>query len=370
MTACKQCLIDSTMTPVFTLDENGICNYCNYYYASVKALGPAESRRQKLEEILKEIKLKGKNREYDCLLGVSGGVDSSYLAYLCHKYELRPLVVHFDNGWNSELAVKNIETILKKLNYSLYTYVINWNEFKDIQVAYLKAGVIDMEAITDHAIYATILKIARKKKIDYVLSGFNLATEAIMPKGWTWKKEDWRNIKDIHRTYGKGPIKSFPHLTFTQKLFYNFVHQLKPIPLLNYIDYNKDEAKSVLIDQLGWVDYGGKHFESVFTRFYQSYILPVKFNVDKRVAHLSSLIVSGQISREQALEELKKPILTEAQFEEDKIFVLKKLDIPESTFNDMMRQKPVAHTNFKTEDDYWDVYFGLIKKLKKLLPKK
>lgn len=364
---CSNCILDDAGSTNITFDANGVCNYCNSYKSTYTAAYIANTfSPEKLNEKLAAMKAYGKGKKYDCLLGVSGGVDSSYLALLCKQYDLRPLIIHFDNGWNSELAVKNIQSILDKLGYDYTTYIVNWDEFKAMQRAYFKAGVIDIEALTDHAILATMLKLAKENDIKYVLSGFNYATEAIMPKGWTWKKEDWTNIEDICLKNGVKTIKSFPRVTFFKKLYYNFVLKLEVVQLLNYINYNKDASKQRLINELDWKDYGGKHYESVFTRFYQAYILPTKFGVDKRKAHLSNLIVSGQINKQQALSEIQKPICDPQLLADDKDYVLKKLDFTESEFNALMKAKPVPHDQYKTESVYWDRYFKLIKFIKKI----
>lgn len=364
---CNNCILDDAGSTTIAFDENGVCNYCNEYKIKYNPDSLAlQFSDEKLRQVLIQIRNAGKNKKYDCLLGVSGGVDSSYLAYLCMLYNLRPLIVHLDNGWNSELSVINIQNLLSKLGFDYKTYIINWDEFKNMQRAYLKAGVVDIEALTDHAILATMLKMARQYDIKYILSGFNFVTEAVMPKGWTWKKEDWVNIKDICVKNGFSKFYTYPHLPFWKKMYYNFVLRSEVVQLLNYVRYDKAEAKNLLMEKFDWKDYGGKHFESVFTRFYQSYILPEKFEIDKRKAHLSNLILSGQITRSEALEEIVKPICEEAQLEEDKIYVLKKLGFSQNEFNTIMHFKPVPHSNYRTESNYWNNYFKFIKILKKV----
>lgn len=367
---CAKTVMDNIADPNITFDEKGICNYYyEYFEKEKKHVKKGEEGKAFFNKKISAIKADGKDKPYDCILGLSGGVDSSYLAYLAKKEELRPLIVHFDNGWNSELAVKNIENIVSILGFDLYTYVINWEEFRDLQIAYLKASVIDIEAITDHAIRATLFKLAAKHKINYFLSGFNIVTEAILPKAWVFNKSDAINIKDIHKKFGTIPLKTFPFLTAFDKRYYSMALKIEAVPLLNYIDYNKDNVKETLIKELNWKDYGGKHYESVWTRFYQGYILPEKFKVDKRKAHLSTLICSGQITREQALEELKQPIYDAEQLIIDKEFVLKKLDLDETTFNQLMQLPPCPHTYFETEAySYFDKY-PIFKPLKKLYNK-
>jgi N-acetyl sugar amidotransferase len=363
-TECSQCLLNVHDDEDITFGPDGRCNYCKYYDEVTSALGSREEREKWLESKLIEVRTHGKSRKYDCILGISGGVDSSYVAYLAHVHGLKPLVVHFDNGWNSELAVKNIHSICQRLGFPLETYVINWEEFRELQLAYLRAGVIDIEVLTDHAILATMYKIANKHHIRYVLSGFNYATEAIMPKDWVYDKSDFMNIRDINRKFGKKKIKSYPHITFLRKFWYSMFLRMETVEILNYVDYNKFEAKRLLLDKIGWSDYGGKHYESVFTKFYQAYILPVKFKVDKRRAHLSNLICSGQIDRSQAMEELKQPLYDERSLESEKVYILKKLNLTEQEFSDIMAAPPRRHTDFRTQQRLWQAYFKTIKFLR------
>jgi len=360
---CKRCVLTSNDSSLFKLGENGICNFCTSFELRWKERGGKEKRDAELKELLSDIK--NEKGKYNCLVGLSGGVDSSYLAFWAKENNLKPLVVHLDNGWNSELAVQNIHTICEKLGYDLKTIVINWNEFKNLQLAYLKAGVVDIEVLTDHAIYATVAKLAKQNGIKFILSGHNLATEAIMPKDWVYRKTDWTNIKDIVTQYGDiSTIKTFPYVSFTSNLKNHYFNKLITCYPLNLMDYNKDEVKKLLIEKLGWIDYGGKHYESIFTRFYQAYILPKKFGIDKRKAHLSTLINSGQIIKEQALEELKQDLYNPKDLELDKAYVLKKLDLFEKEFDKMMNGKIRRHEEFKTDAQKWENYFSLVKKLK------
>jgi len=355
---CSKTVMDNIADPNITFDKNGVCNYYyEYFELEKKHIKKGKEGLDFFNQKIEEIKAAGKGKEYDCIVGLSGGVDSSYLAYLAKQHNLRPLIVHFDNGWNSELAVKNIERIVTKLDYDLHTYVINWEEFKDIQLAYLKASVIDIEAITDHAIVATLYKIAAKHKIHYSLNGYNIVTEAILPNAWVFDKQDAVNIKAIHKKYGSVKLKTFPFFEAWKKRYYNIALKIESVPILNYIDYNKDAVKNTLITELDWKDYGGKHYESIWTRFYQGYILPEKFKVDKRKAHLSTLICSGQITKEEALEELKKPISDQKQLASDKDFVLKKLGLSEQEFDNLMKLPIHQHTDFETElKSYFDKY--------------
>ena len=368
---CKRCIMDSINDPDIVINDHGVCNHCITFDFEFNKLPKGINKEKELESIIKKIKLNGIGRKYDCLLGVSGGVDSSYLAYLCSIYGLKPLIIHFDNGWNSELSVLNIQNLLDKLGFDFETLVINWNEFKDLQLSYFKAGVVDLEFPTDHAILASMFKIAKKHKIKFVLSGHNVVTEGTyLPKSWVHSKLDYLNLKDIHKQYGSIKLKTYPYLSFIKRIYNYYNSQFEYIQLLNFVDYNKFEVKKKLISELSWKDYGGKHFESIFTRFYQGYILPNKFNIDKRVFHYSCLVQSEQITREQAIKLLQEPIYDINQLESDKKYVLKKLNFNEATFEDYMRAPIRKHNEFKSEQRYWNIYFFVIKQIKKVLFKK
>ncbi len=368
---CKRCIMDSINDPDIIINDDGVCNHCTTFDFEFNKLPKGINKEKELESIIKKIKLKGVGRKYDCLLGVSGGVDSSYLAYLCSIYGLRPLIIHFDNGWNSELSVLNIQNLLDKLGFDFETLVINWDEFKDLQLSYFKAGVVDLEFPTDHAILASMFKIAKKHKIKFVLSGHNVVTEGTyLPKSWVHSKLDYLNLKDIHKQYGSIKLKTYPYLSFIKRLYNCYNSQFEYIQLLNLVEYNKFEVKKKLISELSWKDYGGKHFESIFTRFYQGYILPNKFNIDKRVFHYSCLVQSEQITREHAIKLLQEPIYDKNLLESDKKYVLKKLNFNEATFEEYMRAPIRKHNEFKSEQRYWNFYFFVIKQIKKVLFKK
>lgn len=364
---CIKTVMDNIADPNITFDEHGVSNYYyEYFEKEKKHVKKGAEGIDFYNKKIAQIKKDGQHKKYDCIVGLSGGVDSSYLAYLAKKEGLRPLIVHFDNGWNSELAVKNIENIVSILGFDLFTYVINWEEFRDLQLAYLKASVIDIEAITDHAIVATLYKLAAKHNINYFISGYNIVTEAILPNAWVFSKQDSENIKDIHQKFGTIPLKTFPFLTMAKKRYYSIASKVESVTLLNYIDYNKDKVKELLKKELNWKDYGGKHYESVWTRFYQGYILPEKFKVDKRKAHLSTLICSGQVSREQALAELQRPIYDAEQLSIDMDFVLKKLGLSANEFEQIMKIPPRPHADFKIESNSYFEKYPIFKPLKGL----
>ncbi len=347
---CSISVMDNISDPDIVFDEKGISNY--YYEFKKEYTNNVFTGKvgvNKFAEIVSKIKEEGKNKPYDCIMGLSGGVDSTYVAYLANQHGLRPLAVHFDNGWNSELAVKNIENIVQKLGIDLHTFVINWEEFKDLQLAYLKASVIDIEAITDHAIFATLYRLAGEKGIKYILSGTNVQTENTLPKSWIHPKSDHINIKAIHKLFGTVPLKTFPFMDAKVKRYYQQIKGVTSVSILNYQVYNKAEVKELIQKELNWRDYGGKHYESIWTRFYQGYILPKKFNVDKRKAHLSDLIFSGQMTKAEALKELEHPIYPQEQFNVDFEFVLKKLGLSEGEFDNMMKIPPRNHYDFDYE---------------------
>jgi N-acetyl sugar amidotransferase len=299
-----------------------------------------------LAALVAEIKAAGRDCDYDCVVGASGGVDSTYVAYLTKDLGLRALVVHCDNGWNSELAVKNIENIVKKLDFDLFTYVINWDEFKDLQMSYLKASVVDIEALTDHAITASLFQVAARHRIKYILSGENMVTEGVLPARWVHNKNDLINIKAIHRRFGQLRLKTFPTLGFTKKLYYQKVRRIRSVPILNYVEFVKEDAKKIITEELGWRDYGGKHHESIFTRFYQSYILPVKFGIDKRKSHLSTLICSGQMTRAEALKRIQDDPIDADTLYSDKEYIIKKFGLTAASFDELMSLPVKQHTEY------------------------
>ena len=344
---CSRCILDTSDDPDIVFDERGVCNHClTYDRVARERLSWGEQRTSRLESLLEEVKASGRNHDYDCVVGASGGVDSTYVAYLAKNFGLRALVVHCDNGWNSELAVKNIENIVKRLEYDLFTYVINWEEFKDLQLSYLKASVVDIEALTDHAIVASLFQVAARRRIKYILSGENMVTEGVLPAHWVHNKNDLMNIKAIHRRFGRLPLKTFPTLGLARKLYYQKARGIRYVPFLNYVDFVKEDAKKIIAEELGWRDYGGKHYESIFTRFYQSYILPVKFGIDKRKSHLSTLVCSGQMTREEALEHIKEEPIDADRLFADKEYIVKKFGLTADSFDALMSLPVKDHTEY------------------------
>jgi N-acetyl sugar amidotransferase len=337
---CNQCIMDTT-DPEIIFDNQGVCNHCHRYEEELpKRVFQGQVANEKLDEIINKIKQSGKGKEYDCIIGVSGGVDSTYVAYLTKELGLRALAIHFDNGWNSELAVSNIEKVLDKLDIDLYTYVIDWEEFKDLQLSFLKASTPDGEIPTDHAINALLFREASKRGIKYIINGMNFATESMAVRMWAYGHSDWKYIKGVHKMFGTSSLKKYPHYSFLNLFYWTFLKRIKVVSILNYLEYDKEVVMELIQDKLSWVYYGGKHYESVYTRFFQGYILPTKFKIDKRVGHLSDLIRSGQLSREKALEELSLEGYNAEMRNIDRDFVMKKLDFDNESFEKIMNEKP------------------------------
>ena len=354
---CSVCVLDTRDDPDMRFDSQGRCHYYHDYIAAEKQyVHSGEAGRRELERLADDIKAAGRGRPYDSIMGLSGGVDSTYVACIAKELGLRPLAVHFDNGWNSELAVQNIENIVSRLGFDLETFVMNWEEFRDLQRAYLKASVVDIEIVTDHAIFATLYRIAARHGIRAILSGTNVVTEHVLPPHWIYKKTDHVNIRAIHEEFGTVPLKTYPFMDLKVKKYYQLLRGIRSHSILNYVDYDKARVKQRITQELGWRDYGGKHYESIFTRFYQGYILPTKFGIDKRKAHLSNLIFAGQITKQQALAELAEPIYPADTLASDHEFVLKKLELTEAEFAELMSRPPRPHTDFAAEQSVYDAY--------------
>jgi len=333
--------------PDIKFNNEGICNHCLRYESlvSTRVFDGIEGENE-LNSLIDKIKKEGKNKDYDCLIGVSGGVDSTYVAYLLKKKGLRPLAVHFDNGWNSELAVSNIEKTLSKLDIDLYTYVIDWPMFKDLQLSFLKASTPDGEIPTDHAIDSFLWNEASKRGIKYIVSGMNFKSEAMSVPSWAYGHSDWRYIKSIQKKFGSKKLKNYPHYTFFDLFKFNVLKGIRIVSVLNYIDYNKEEVMKFLQDELGWVYYGGKHYESIYTRFYQSYILPKKFNIDKRRGHMSDLINSKQLTRESALSQIEKETYQKDLMTRDLSYVKKKLGFSDEEFTELMNSPIKSYKDY------------------------
>ncbi|MDA9945242.1 N-acetyl sugar amidotransferase [Schleiferiaceae bacterium] len=359
---CSLTIMDTTGNPEIKFDENGICNYVRDYQRLLAVRVPDEARRSaKLQRMVEDIKNSGAGKEYDCVIGVSGGVDSTYLAYLVKTLGLRPLAVHLDNGWNSELAVSNIEKTLKAIDIDLHTHVLNWEEFKDLQLSFLKASVPDGEIPTDHAITAILYKMAAKFKIKYIISGTNVKTEGIMPAIWSDGHLDWKYIKGIQSKFGTHRLKSYPHLSLFSYFNFILIKGIKKVSILDYVEYDKPKVLKFLESELGWRNYGGKHYESIYTRFFQGYVLVKKFNIDKRRGHLSTLICSGMMTKSEALDEIKSdPYPSKQMLQEDIDFVMKKLNLTEEEFKDILNLENKFYGDYKNSkwilERLWSAY--------------
>jgi len=359
---CSRCVMDTTAVEI-TFDDKGECNFCHQYdNVATKDLHIDKGGEERLNSLIEKIKKDGKNKKYDVLIGLSGGVDSSYVAYLVKNiYGLRALAIHLDNGWNSELAVANVEHIVKKLDIDLSTFVLDWKEFKDIQTSFLKASVSNIEIPTDHAIWALLIKTAAKHKIPYIIAGNNVVTESIMPESWLYGSKDSKFIKAIHQQFGKVKLKTYPSLSTFDYVDYLLIRGIRWVPILNYINFVKSDAKQLLINELGWRDYGGKHYESIFTRFFHSYYLPVKFGYDLRKSYLSALVCSGQMSREDALDELKLAPIDSGLLKQDRDYVVKKLGLSENEFEQILNNKNMNFDDYPNNDKLWRNFSWLIK---------
>ena len=347
---CTRCVMD-TSDPNIAFDERGVCSHCRTADRVLPTVRWTEGASEAaLAETVSRIKRAGSGQEYDCVVGLSGGVDSSYVAYLAHANGLRPLAVHFDNGWNSELAVENIQRVVEGCGFDLHTYVIDWREFRDLQRAFLRASVLDIELLTDNAIVAATVQLAREHRIKYLLSGWNLATEHGLPAAWAWHKFDWTNIKAIHAAYGSVPLKTFPHISTLEWRWMRMTGRgVETVSLLNLVNYRRDEAAATLAREFGWREYGGKHHESAFTKFYQAAILPQKFGIDKRRVHLSDRIRNGELTRGEALETLARPIYEPDELRVESEYVRKKLGFEQAEWEAIMAAPPRSHREFASD---------------------
>lgn len=340
--------------PGIIFDDSGICNYCKVHDKTEKQYPLDNIGRQKFHQVISNIKRKGKNKKYDCVIGISGGVDSTYLLYITKKLGLRPRVVHLDNGWNSDTAINNIKNIVAKYNIDLKIVMCDMEEFKDLQLSFLKASVPDMEIPTDHAITSILYQVASQEGIPYIIAGHNYRTEGKVPVLWSYG--DSRYIKSVYKIFGKNKkLRKFQNMSPFKFLYYSFIKRIKSVRLLYYFDYQRDKIKKIIEKEFAWQDYGGKHHESIYTRFTQSYILPEKFGIDKRKIHFSALIRSNQMTREEALKKIKESPISEKQAKEDKEYIIDKLGITHKEFERIMSLLPKTFLDYQT-------YYSIIKR--------
>lgn len=349
--------MDTTDSKI-TFDESGVCDHCNTFYRKILPnWDTGERGKQALGELVADIKREGRGKDFDCIIGVSGGIDSSYLTYAAKAmFDLRPLVFHVDAGWNSQIAVNNIEKLVDKLGLDLYTEVIDWEEMRDLQLAFFKSGVPHIDTPQDHAFFATMYKFAEQHHVRYILTGSNLSTECVRnPVEWMYYQSDSIQLRDIHRRFGARPLVNFPTTSILwHKLYLPYVKRIRVVTPLNYIPYVKAEAMQLLQDRFGWQPYPQKHFESRFTRFYESYWLPKKFGYDTRRVQYSSLILTKQMTREEALEKLSQPAYDESTIAQEFEYVATKLGITVQELQGYMDAPNKSYRDYRSQEQvYW-----------------
>ena len=340
-----------TTDPLIFFDENDYCNHCTEFLNKrARHQFQEEENNEALDRIIEEIKRSGKGREYDCISGISGGIDSCYMAYIAKKKGLRVLAVHLDTGWNSEEAVLNIKNITRKLDIDYESYVLDWEEFKDLQLAFLKASVPEADTPTDIAIPAAIHHYAAKYGVKYILAGGNLSTEGILPATWHYNAKDMKYFNYIQKTFGRRKLKNFPTFGFKKEMYYKLVKGINMVYLLNYVNYVKEDVMELLKEKLDWKFYGGKHYENIYTGFIQSYYLYEKFGIDYRRATLSSQICLGNVNRDAALEQLKSKPYELAKVEREKQYISKKLQISEDEFERILSLPPKWYWDYPNDE--------------------
>ena len=350
---CTNCVMDST-DPKNTFDKNGLCRHCRNFINNIQPNWITGNRGWKTLQIFVErIKKEGMGKDFDCILGMSGGIDSSYLAYIAKtKLGLRPLVFHVDAGWNSQTAVNNIEKIVDKLGLDLFTEVVDWEEMRDLQLAFFKAGVAHLDTPQDHAFFAAMYNFASKYKIKYILNGGNYSTECVdNPLEWHYHASDLVQLKDIHEQFGQRPLVNFPRSDIlTYKVYYRYVKGIKVIRPLNYVPYIQKEAKELLKNEFGWQEYPHKHYESRFTKFYEGYWKPIKFAIDMRKVQFSSLILTGQITREEALRRLEQPAWDDGTIRDEFEYIATKLRISIEELQSYLDAPNKSHRDYKNRE--------------------
>lgn len=358
---CTRCVMDTSAMDI-TFDDHGACSYCTRFLRdSARILhGDPAKRREDLEKFVAAVKAGGKGRKYDCIIGVSGGVDSSWGLVQAVRLGLRPLAVHMDNGWNSELAQHNIANLVRGLGVDLYTHVIDWDEYRNLMQAFFDADVIDVELLYDNAMLAVNYQQATRQGLKFILAGSNTATEGMsLPPRWRWLKMDRRNIEALGHRFGGVRLKSFPSIGVLGYVWQEFVARRNWIPFIDFFEYNKFDALRMLQEEFGYKPYPYKHYESIFTRFYQGYLLPKKFGVDKRRTHLGTLVATGQMSREAALKDLEGlPYPSEKALDEDRRYFLKKMGWTREDLDAYIARPEKRHDVYPTEKRLWDFFFS------------
>lgn len=347
-----------TTDSLITFDERGVCDHCNTFKSvTLPTWDNGKNDQSKLLSLGESIKQDGKGRDFDCIVGMSGGIDSSYLVYIAkEKMGLRPLVFHVDAGWNSQIAVNNIERLVDGLGLDLFTEVIDWPEMKDLQLAFFKSGVSHIDTPQDHAFFATMYKFAAHHKIKYILTGANLSTECVRnPLEWMYYQSDSKQLLDIHRQFGTSPLKTFPITSILwHKAWLPYFRGIRVVRPLDMVSYVKEDAKSILMSQFGWQPYPQKHFESRFTKFYESYWLPKRFGYDVRKVQFSSLILTGQMGRDQALALLKEPSYDETTINHEIEFIANKLNVSVEDMESFLELPHKTYKDFKNQKQLYD----------------
>lgn len=356
---CARCVMDNRTDDTIKFDSNGYCNYCTEAISMIgKVYFPNEKGTMMLNELLLRLKEENKDKRYDCIMGISGGLDSSYLAYLgTVKWDLRILAIHVDDGYDTEITKRNLKRLCEKAEIDLEIVKPDTRQFNELTRAFVLAGVPNLAMPQDNVYFASIYKFMKINKITTFLSGSNFALECILQQGNTHDAYDLRNIKDINRRFGREKIDRLPLISNLQRDIDAFILGIKTIRPLNYINYNRERAIKELNEFCGFEYYGSKHLENTLTKFIQLYWLPKKFNVDKRTSHLSSMIVSGQITREEALKILDKPLYDEEEMQKDIDFILKSLDLSRQEFEQIMKEPPKQHSNYHTS------FYNMIRKM-------
>jgi N-acetyl sugar amidotransferase len=354
---CSNCVMDTTDSRII-FDAKGVCDHCHTFFTKVKPNWHTDARGEaELRAMVERIKVSGKGKDFDCIIGMSGGIDSSYLTYIATEFGLRPLVFHVDAGWNSQEAVNNIEKLVDKLGLDLYTEVIDWEEMRDLQLAYFKSGVPHIDSPQDHAFFATMYKFAEKHDIKYILTGANLSTECIRnPIEWMYYQSDAIQLKDIHSKHGSRPLINYPTTSILRhKIWLPYIKGIRVVRPLNQVPYDKAAAVQLLVDKFGWQPYPQKHFESRFTRFYEGYWLPKKFGFDTRKVQFASLIVTGQMTRAEALEKLKTPALDDATVRQEFEYVASKLGIGVAELQGYMDAPNKSYKDYRSQQAFYNV---------------
>jgi N-acetyl sugar amidotransferase len=355
---CTNCVMDTT-DPSIAFDDRGFCDHCTTFYKKILPNWHTDEKGQvALHKLLSRIRRTGVAKDFDCIIGVSGGSDSSYLTYLAkERFKLRPLVFHVDAGWNSQIAVNNIERLVDGLGLDLFTEVIDWNEMRDLQLAYFKAGVPNIDTPQDHAFFAMMYSFAERHKVKYILTGANYSTECIRnPLEWMYYQSDSAQLRDIHRRFGARPLVSFPITNaLRHKVYLRYFKGIRRVSPLNYVPYVKEDAMRFLQERFGWQPYPQKHFESRFTKFYEGYWLPKKFGYDTRRVQYSSLILTKQMTRDQALEKLRVPVYDEATIAQDFEYVATKLGISTRELQAYMDAPNKSYKHYNSQDAIYAV---------------